>query len=291
MALSKKSYSSVQQVLHNRTFKVPLNSLWQEIHDELGIGDLSSKQLILSSEDHTKLRAWYLLDVGADPLTTKVSGNRLEVASLVRDEKWATKSVFSGMMQVNVISGVVPLSQGDAITPPSTLLEVSAGDVLISRLDAVVLVENGIVARYWHKCRIPAEFSRALMIYRGHGAENMKCVRQWIEQLPPTVKKVGYFDFDPAGLGIAIDYHMDAILIPDPLDERLIEGINNKPESHDKQLARRPDLGKQLPASCHKVWSWMTNNNRKCAVTQERLSVMKWLLRLIPLSGKIESSE
>lgn len=283
MALSKKSYSSVQRVLHNRLFKVSLNQLWKEIHDELGVGELSSRHLLLSADDHTKLRDWFTLEVGADPLTTAIIGDRLQAAALVRNEKWATEAVFSGMMQVNVISGVVPLAQGDAITPPGTLLEVSADDVEIDRIDTVILIENGIVARYWNQCRIPSELSRALMVYRGHGAESMRSVREWIDELPTTIKKVGYFDFDPAGMGLAIDYGMDAILIPTPLDERLIEGINNKPESYDEQIARRPDLGNQLPASCREVWVWMTGNNRRCAVTQERLVVLDWSLRQLSL--------
>lgn len=285
MSLSKKAYTSVQRVLRNRTLKVALNKVWQEIHDELGVGDLSSRHLNLSLHDHARLREWFELDAGADPLTTDITGNRLEAASLVRDEKWATESVFSGLMKVNVISGTVPLTQGEATTPTGTLLEVNANNVLVDRIKAVVLVENGIVARHWHQCRIPAELSNALMVYRGHGNESVKCVREWIDSLPQSVMKVGYFDFDPAGIGIAIDYRMDAILIPDPLSERLIEGVNNKRESHDAQLAHRPRLGEQLPASLHKVWSWMTENNRKCAVTQERLLVMDWSLRILSLRG------
>jgi len=286
MDLSKKSYSAVQRILRNRSFKVPLNAIWKELHDELGVGSMSSTHLVLSADDHATLREWFSLEAGSDPLITTVSGDRLNTASLVRDEKWATESVFSGMMQVNVISGVVPIAQGDAITPPGTLLEVTADDLQTDRIDTVVLVENGIVARYWHKSQIPAELASALMVYRGHSAENTKCVRRWIDQLPSPIKKVGYFDFDPAGLGIAIDYRMDAILIPDSLDERLIEGTNNKPESHVLQLARRPDLCVQLPASCFEVWTWMTTDNRKCAVTQERLTVMNWPLCLLPLSNK-----
>lgn len=285
MALSKKSYTSIQRVLHNRAFKVPLTAVWREIHEELGVGDIFVKHLVLSSEDHSRLREWVLLEVGADPLKTKVSGDRLKAASQVRDEKWATDAVFSGMMQVNAMSGAVPLVQGDAVTPQGTLLSVAAADVLTECVDAIVLVENGIVARYWHKCRIPSDLSNALMIYRGHGADS-ETVRQWIKKLPSTVKKVGYFDFDPAGLGMAIDYGVDAILIPALLDDQLIEGINNKPECHIEQLSHRPDLGKQLPGSCHEIWEWMIAEGRKCAVTQERLMVLDWPLHVLPIFSK-----
>lgn len=263
---------------------MPLNNVWREIHDELGIGSASAKNLNLTPEDHIRLREWVSLEAGVDPLTTQVNGDRLETASQVRDEKWSSKTVFSGMIQVNVLSGVVPLQQGDAITPSSTLLSVASEDLDTDRLNAVVLVENGIVARHWHKCRIPTELSAALMVYRGHGGD-ADTVRRWLNGLPDTVKKVGYFDFDPAGLGMAIDYGVDTILIPDSLNDHLVEGINNKPETHVEQLARRPDLGDQLPNSCQETWAWMTAEGRKSAVTQERITSMNWLLRELSMSN------
>ena len=282
MSFPKRFYSSIQRVLRSRKFEVSLNKTWKEIHDESGVGKLTSTHLLFSAEDHEKLREWISREAGADPLTTNITGDRLQAAAAVRDEKWASETVFSGMMQVNVISGVVPLAQGDAITPPGTLLEVSAKEVLIDRIDTIVLVENGAVSRNWHQCRIPAGLSQALMVYRGHGAAE-KTVLRWLGQLPPTIRKVGYFDFDPAGFGMAVDYRMNSILIPDPLNDALVEGINNKPDSHIEQLLRRPGLAEQLPPSCAAVWAWMTSKNRKCAVTQERLSVMNWALRLLPL--------
>lgn len=282
MSLSKKTFITIQRALHNRTFRVALNATWQEIHNELGIGSVSSKHLLLKPEDHEKLRKWASLEAGADPLTTTVSGDRLEVSSLVRDEKWATESVFSGMIQVNVRSGEIPLSQGNAVTSPGTLLSVTASEILVGENATVVLVENGIVARHWHKCRVPAVLSNALMVYRGHASE-AEAVRGWLNSLPSEVRKVGYFDFDPAGLGMAIDYGVDAILIPDPLDDELVRGINNKPEAHTEQLLRRSDLGEQLPETCREIWEWMIAEGRKCAVTQERLTVLEWSLALLPI--------
>ena len=64
-------------------------------------------------------------------------------------------------------------------------------------------------------------------------------------------------------------------------------GINNKPEHHTAQLSARPDLGTQLPAALHDVWSWMTEENRECAVTQERLCIMDWSLAM-KLFNKVE---
>ncbi len=290
MSLSKKAFTSIQRALHNRTFRISLNATWQEIHDELGIGSVSSKHLLLNPEDHEKLRRWALLEAGADPLTTKISGDRLEVASQVREEKWATESVFSGMIQVNRRSGAIQMTLGNAVTTPGTLLSVAASEIFVEENSAVVLVENGIAARYWHQCCVPHELADALMVYRGHESD-AETVRKWLANLPAGVLKVGYFDFDPAGFGMAIDYGVDAILVPDPLDDKLIQGINNKPESHLKQAARLPDLDKRLPEPYRRIWDWMTSNGRRCAVTQERLIVLKWPLQLIYQSDTRSTSD
>jgi hypothetical protein len=283
VTLSKKYYTAIQQVLRNQKSSVSLNTTWKHIHDESGIGSTSLKQLFFTAQDHEALRKWVLLEVGVDPLITEVKGDRLEVASLVQDEKWATKNVFSGMVYVNMRSGEIPISQGRVATPSGTLLYVAAGDILVNDITAVVLMENGIVARNWYKCRVPDELSNALMVYRGHDSE-AEAVSLWLKSLPLEVKKVGYFDFDPSGLGMAIDYGVDAILIPDLLDDELVKGINNKQETHVEQLLHRPNLGSQLPKSCYEIWKWMTTENRKCAITQERLTVLGKHLRLLNIT-------
>lgn len=280
MSLSKKTYVSIQRALRNRTFRVAINETWMAIHSELGIGRVSEKHLLLTSDDHEKLRSWASLEAGADPLTTIVTGDRLEAASLARDEKWATDGVFSGMIQVTMLSGTIPLIQGDAVTPSGTLLSVAVDDIRIDGIETVILVENGTVARHWNKCRIPDDLSSALVVYRGH-AKEAATVRFWLDSLPSSIRKIGFFDFDPAGFGIAIDYEMENILIPDPLDDELVRGANNKPGAHVEQLVQRSDLRKQLPESCHTVWDWMISGQRKCAVTQERLMVLGWPLRVL----------
>lgn len=283
MPLGIKSFTSVQNVIQNRTFKVSANKVWKELHDELGIGELSPKHLTLSPKDHDVLRNWFKLESGTDPLNTNIHGDRLDVANVTRDEKWSSEAVFSGMVKVNAATGVIPLKQGDAVTPAGTLLEVNSSDLDMERIKRVVMVENGIIARHWHRSCFPSDLSDAVMIYRGNGSNETKTVRKWIEHLPPTIMKIGYLDFDPAGIGIAIDYKMDAILIPASLSDPLLDGFNNKPECYETQMSARPRLGEQLPDSLKETWAWMTAENRKCAVTQERLSVLKWPLRVLLL--------
>ena len=284
MSLSKKAYNAIRRVVYNRTLSVPVNAVWQMIHDETSIGSISSRRLRLTIEDHKKLREWVQNETGTDPLTTRISGDREEVASISRDEKFATENVFSGMLWANKSSGEIPLVQGNAVTPDGTLISVATDDISMDDIKMIVIVENGIVARNWHKCIVPDELATALIVYRGHG-ELASTVRAWLAGLNADIKKIGYFDFDPAGLGIAVDYNMDAILIPDPIDDALITGINNKPESHINQLLKRPNLHEQLPKSCRWVLKWMTSKGRRCAVTQERLTVLGWSLRVLELTN------
>ena len=283
MALSKKAYNAIRRVVHNRMESVPVNAIWQWIHDETSIGSVSSMRLLLTVEDHKKLREWVIHETGSDPLTTEIAGDRTQVAAISRDEKFATENVFSGMLWVSCLASEIPLVQGDAVTPPGTLISVPADDILMNEIKTTVIIENGTVAKDWYKSIVPNELAMALMVYRGHGG-TASTVRTWASNLSPDIRKIGYFDFDPSGLGIAIDYNMDAILIPDPLDDSLTEGINNKPDIHDKQLMNRPDLREQLPASCRQVFDWMTSDNRKCAVTQERLMVIGRPLRILELN-------
>ena len=271
-------------MVYNRTLSVPVNAVWQKIYDETSIGSISSMQLLLTIEDHKKLRDWVIHEIGTDPLTTKISGDREEVATISRDEKFANENVFSGMLWVNKPSGDIPLVQGNAVTPEGTLISVATHDISIEDIKTTVIVENGIVARNWYKCIVPDELATALIVYRGHG-ELASTVREWLASLNAGIKKIGYFDFDPAGLGIAVDYEMDAILIPDPVNDDLITGINNKPDTHIKQLLNRPNLHGHLPKSCHWVFNWMTSEGRRCAVTQERLMVLGWQMRILELTN------
>ena len=283
--MSRKEYNAIRRVVYNRTLSVPVNAVWQKIHEETSIGSISSMQLLLTIEDHKKLRDWVIHEIGTDPLTTKISGDREEVATISRDEKFANENVFSGMLWVNRPSGEIPLVQGNALTPERTLISVATNDILMDEIKTTVIVENGIVARNWYKCIVPDELATALIVYRGHG-ELASTVRAWMASLNADIKKIGFFDFDPAGLGIAVDYEMDAILIPDPVNDDLITGFNNKPDTHIKQLLNRPNLHGHLPKSCRWVFNWMTSEGRRCAVTQERLMVLGWQMRILELTNR-----
>jgi hypothetical protein len=277
MAITRQVYSVIQRELKARKMSVTLNATWMWLHEEYEIGRVVGNSLKLTNADHAKLRKIGRFHTGGDLLSETPEGGRLEVAARFRDEKLATENVFAGMVRVSMRNGTIPLLQGEAVTPPGTLLSVNITDLEVERLTCIVVVENGVVARAWHRCRIPAHLESALMVYRGHDHES-RTVRLWLDELTPKVKKIGYFDFDPAGIAMALDIHLDSILIPDDLSDDLVAEHYNKPQMFLKQRAQRPDLDQKIPQSMRSIWEWMTEDGRQCAVTQESLTVRNWPL-------------
>jgi len=279
--LTKREYSAIQKALRQRPHEVPFNSVWEKIYVDLGVGINVGQKLILGNDDFFIMRKYATKVSESDPLSQD-SGrlDRFEAASRFKDEKWADKNVFANTMRVNVREGRVPTTNGQAVTPPGTLLTIDATDLDVTQIHNVVIVENGIVAMHWDRCRIPQALESALMVYRGHGSETAT-VRQWLNCLPAETGLVGYFDFDPAGLALAVDYGVDAILVPQPFPDVRGASPGNKPEAYRVQIEHRPNLLDELPEGWKSILAWMMADQRECAVTQERITVDGRTLQLV----------
>jgi hypothetical protein len=199
-----------------------------------------------------------------------------------RDEKVASGSVFEGLALVGASQGTIPLVNGNASTPPGSLLMVALSDLCVQSLSTVVLVENGAIARHWAECRLPDGLDSALMVYRGHSRDG-RAVKDWLEELPPHITQIGFFDFDPAGLDLSAGYRLHGILIPDQRDNLPLSSSANKPDAHVAQMAAQPTLFERLSSPIRGLLRWMTAEHRRCAVTQEWLLANQWPLALLPL--------
>ncbi len=279
--MNKSQFNSIKKLLKNRRYKINATKIWRDIHAEYGVGQLSSKAILFIEQDFSNLRTMCQKLTGVDPLLEEVKGDRLDVAAKARNEKWAQGNVFGDMVEVNSKSSI-ELTHGQAVTPPGTFLKVGVNDFNLNVIDKILLIENAVIARHWYQCRLPDSLDNALMVYRGHDVSS-KAVRAWLTTLPEHIMKIGYFDFDPAGLGIAHDYGVDALLVPDPINDDLISGNRNKPEEFVKQINQRPDLESELPASLSSLYRWMRKENRQCAVTQEKLTAIEWSLKIVKI--------
>ncbi len=209
----RREFDVVQRALQKAVSKVKLNVTWRHIHAETGIGDTVGLSLVLTHEDRMQLRDWVIRNTGVDPLSKESIGTtRMAVAQQGRDEKLAASRVFGAMVMVARADGTaLKLTAGPATVPPSALLNVDP-EALIVEQEPVVVVENGAVMRHWHELNLPDQVKSAVLIYRGHGDDAHHVVD--LLKGGGAACRVGFFDFDPAGLQMGLTLPIDALLVP-----------------------------------------------------------------------------
>lgn len=209
----RREISVIQKALQRADRKVKLTKTWIDMHNALGVGEIVGASLILSTTDRDLLRDWVKNNAGIDPLSNDNLGDsRMDVALQGRDEKLASGSVFGSMIQVaRANGGAIDLTTGSATVPPGSLLSVDPDHLKVSH-ETIILVENGAVMRDWHRLHLPDSLQSALLIYRGHG-ENAADVLKVLSEGGAS-SKIGFFDFDPAGLQMGLTAPVDALLIP-----------------------------------------------------------------------------
>ncbi len=101
------------------------------------------------------------------------------------------------------------------------------------------------------------EIERSIAIYRGHDRA-AKRVIEFLETVPPGVRRYAAVDFDPAGLVIANSLKVDAILVPAHLDTIVLDNRINKEAAFNSQY--KPELRDGLPESWKTLWDWMVKH-------------------------------
>lgn len=269
---SKQAFRSIKSALRRGAKEVTFNGIWKSLHNELVIGKVIGKKLYLSSSDRDALRQHIQTSIGLDPLLDEVSGDRLEVAALISDEKWATETVFGRQILVKRLCRSISLKSGDAATPPESALTVDPDLIQLPDNAVITVVENGAAFNQWHQVNTDSDrVKNSLVVYRGHGQDATR-VRQWLNTLPESVNTVAAVDLDPSGLLIAVSLGADAVLLPAILDSIPLDRYTRKSDTFDKQYA--PAQRTQIPGSWHYIWDWMADN--QVAITQETMLVNKW---------------
>ncbi len=274
---SKQAFQSIQAALRRGAEAVAFNKIWKSLHNELAIGKVIGKKLHLSSSDREALRQHFQISVGLDPLLDEVSGDRLEVAAHMSDEKWATETVFSRQALVKRLGCNISLKTGDAVTPRGSALYVDPELIQLSDKTVVTIVENGAAFNQWHEVITDSErVKNSLVVYRGHGQDATR-VSQWLGALPEYIETIAAVDLDPSGLLIASSLGVNAVLAPDNLDLISLDSRSRKLETFDKQYI--PKERARIPSAWLHIWDWMANN--QVAITQETMLVNKW--NMVPI--------
>ena len=269
---SKQAFQSIQAALRRGAEAVAFNKIWKSLHNELAIGKVIGKKLHLSSSDREALRQHIRISVGLDPLLDEISGDRLEVAARMSDEKWATETVFSRQVLVKRLGCNISWKTGPAVPPPGSALYVDPELIQLSDNAVITIVENGSAFNQWHEVITDSKkVKNSLVVYRGHSQDAAR-VSQWLSVLPESIETIAAVDLDPSGLLIATSLGVNAVLVPENLDLIPLDSRTGKPETFDKQYI--PKQRTRIPSGWQHIWEWMANN--QVAITQETMLVNKW---------------
>ena len=225
--INRQSLRVIQQLLRSQQLRTRNNKTWDQVRNLWGIGRRAGNEFLITELERESLRIHCLRDTGYDPMTAELGGDRMAMAEQGANEKLSAKRVFTDLVQVaKAGEQLIHLRQGTATTPSATLLSIDINDLTIGERDVVVLVENGMVMREWARIVLPEMPSAPLFVYRGHG-DNARMVRQWLRGLPKSVERLGYFDWDPAGITMGVEGRLlDGLLVPD-LDAMSEEALRN----------------------------------------------------------------
>jgi len=268
--ITKKAFLAIQQVVRHAKCDVSLGITWSDIHTEWHVGEIRGKRLFFSAEDREKLRSIAILAAGRDPMDEDIQGSRVEVAATVIDEKWSNESPFKDM--VYVCSRELPVKEGKIEIPSGTMFFIDIEQIDINSINSVIIIENAAAARFWQQYEIT--IPNGLAIYRGHD-QSAVAVKKLMNQLPSHVRKIGFFDLDPAGFNIALSSGVEYLLLPEDKDG-LLPGNR---ESFIKQYAKYSGIEKRLPEKWIDSWTWVVRQGE--CITQEKMLAKGARIRLV----------
>ena len=209
-----QQFKVVQNLLSRGQTRARLNNTWRDIHEETGLGVIAQAHISFTSNELNTLRESIKRDTGLDPqhAGSQAPTSRLEAAELTTDEKAAIGTVFGAEIRVaRVGNAPIQTTEGDATIPPGMALAIHI-ERLITQDETLVIIENGEAMSEWHRFKFPPELDGALLIYRGHGRD-AKAVKQLLARRD-YAQSIGFYDFDPAGLLLALSYRHSAIIVP-----------------------------------------------------------------------------
>ncbi len=256
-------FTSIQRLLKSGAKKVRLSETWGSIYGETSIGVKQGRYLYFTSQNRRALREWAKMNSGADPLTTSLDGDRMEMAAKVYNEKWASKPVKEGMIEVYRPVPIPLCDGGEVSVPGGAFLTIHKDSIDYSKVPHIIVSENLEPVLKWADVSLSEHLTDALVIYRGDKGTSERAVKVLVESDIPSTK-IGWFDFDPAGFTIAESFKgLDTLLLPDLAEVERTINVSRYREHYIAQ-PKKVSYNGSLPSS---LLEWMDTN--RCALTQE----------------------
>lgn len=266
-------FNAIKRLLTSGKKTANKNQTWTRIQEETCCGTLVGREFQFTEDELHRLRKHAQSLTGLDPLFDSTVGSRMDMAEKVPDEKLANDSVFGQLVVLATAGkGEVRVDGEAAYVPPGAVISVPFGLLDLWHLcqQRLVVIENGSVMPECHSIRLPQGWDDCVFVYRGH-RENVRHTQRLIEHHPAEILGL-FFDFDPAGLGMALAVGKGHVLVPEvgpELSSSGIASINNR-SAHRKQTRELEWLKGLTPNTrWEQVVNWVESN--EIAIMQEHL--------------------
>ncbi len=214
MNFSRKEIESIRLVLRRNQDEVHSNPLWLKLCEKCDVGEAGPRIIKLNSAHRDRLRRAVIRNYGFDPLHVESTGDRVETASITKDEKLFSDSVFGEQLILAGPNGTtISTVNGPLNTPEGSLVSLRPEILKTDRITAIVIVENGSLMVHWDRWANVTWLDKTMLLYRGHG-KNAELVNSLVNQIREKTKIICFPDFDPAGFDIAFRFHPNALIVP-----------------------------------------------------------------------------
>jgi len=281
--IAKTHFNAIQKALRTSASSVKRTDAWQEICEAYDVGEVRGKKILLSLADRDSLKEYIKADCGLCPLHDDTSASRFYIAKKTHNEKLSSKSVFGMFNSVASLKGI-SLKSGTALTPPGTFLNVDLNDIDTASISKVIIVENGEMISKVHQIKL-RNLNESLFVYKGHKKDALH-LNNWLNTLPEHIPKIGYMDFDLAGINMAKSHRYQSIIVPAAY-EALKVLDKNKETTYLKQADElnierwKLSIAAECSAELIEATEFIINNH--LAYTQESLTVHGVLMNEIPV--------
>ncbi|UQG60613.1 hypothetical protein MIH18_01210 [Marinobacter sp. M3C] len=263
------------------------SSVWKRIHEETGLGAVRGNKFLFSEDELDKLRQFGRALTGGelDPLFYQPAGPRMDMAELHSNEKFTSQSVFGSLLLLATAGNASVFINGQpSATQPGSVLAVKPSVVNREALTQqnLIVIENGSLMPDWHRIVLPPAWQHAVLLYRGHG-ENARDVNQ-LAQAQPSDRLALYYDFDPAGMAMALNWGKGNILVPQDwpgLDCSAAGGLSQRGTYRQQHAALNMAQAAARTDQQRSIMAFMADH--ECAIMQEHITTRA--LPLVAITG------
>ncbi|MBQ0763163.1 DUF7281 domain-containing protein [Marinobacter psychrophilus] len=283
----KAEFKAIATLLQGSKRSAARNKVWTRIHHETGLGTVSRRDFLFSEDELNKLRQYGRSLTGGelDPLFYKPAGLRMDMAEVHNNEKFTSHSVFGSLMLMATAGGARVVINGEpSATQPGSILAVKPDPINREALtqQKLIVIENGSLMPDWSRIVLPEAWQDAVLLYRGHGENARDVIKLALAQ--PSDRLAFYYDFDPAGMAMALNWGRGHILVPQDwpaLDCSASGGLSQRGTYRQQHASLNMAQAAARTEQQRRILAFMAN--QECAIMQEHITARA--LPLVAIAG------